>query len=364
MAPTAISAKRKVFDALVDDITGGRVQIGAKLPPIVRLAERFDTSVHTVHQAMRMLDEEGYIDRKNGVGCFVADATPKLSFSDSIGVCMQSQSHLYGPLSRLIGRKLHDRGLLSFIIDPGINKGQEALLSAARSGIRAFVISADMHFPDNILDSPLFDDVSLVSVVTSQISRLPGLNHVLSDGVAGARRVASHLWQNGHRRVLLGSYALLLESLDRYGNGDERYCRFPTAALSFVEQWRDRGGELDYFTVSSSQEAPYVELNDPQKLLDYFRSDRPPTALFGTYDVATLVAQRCLRENRPDILNDVELMGYFDTPWSQAAHPSFSSVNLNLDEIARRTADMLQNIMREGEAKESVQFVEPRLILR
>jgi DNA-binding LacI/PurR family transcriptional regulator len=313
---------------------------------------------------MRMLDEEGYVERKNGVGCFVADATPKLSFSDSIGVCMQAQAHLYGPLSRMIGSELHDRGLLSFIIDPGINKGREALLSAARSDIRAFVISADIHFPVNILDSPHFDDVSLVSVVTSQISRFSDLHHVLSDGVAEARIVASHLWEKGHRRILVGSYCSLLESPDHYRDGNERYCRLPTAALSFVEQWQERGGELDYFTVSSRDHAPYVGLNEPQQLLGYFPHDRPPTAIFGTYDVATLVAQRCLRENRPDLVDDIELVGYYDTPWSQAAHPPFSSVNLNLEEIARRTSDILQKIMLGEEIDEPVQFVEPRLVER
>ncbi len=49
---------------------------GERLPPIRKLAERFDVSFHTVREALSVLAEEGRIERRVGSGTFVSDPIP------------------------------------------------------------------------------------------------------------------------------------------------------------------------------------------------------------------------------------------------------------------------------------------------
>lgn len=54
------------------DILAGRYAPGARLPSEAELGSRFATSRITTRQALQILDEEGLIDRRQGLGTFVA----------------------------------------------------------------------------------------------------------------------------------------------------------------------------------------------------------------------------------------------------------------------------------------------------
>ena len=55
------SLKERVHAGLRREITSGDLSAGDQLPTMRSLAERFDTSVCTVHNAVEMLEEEGYL---------------------------------------------------------------------------------------------------------------------------------------------------------------------------------------------------------------------------------------------------------------------------------------------------------------
>jgi DNA-binding GntR family transcriptional regulator len=62
---------RQLADALISDISRGRIKVGETIPGELELVARFKVSRHTVREALRRLDDLGLIDRQQGIGTVV-----------------------------------------------------------------------------------------------------------------------------------------------------------------------------------------------------------------------------------------------------------------------------------------------------
>lgn len=66
----------RVYLALRSAIESGRLLPGTPLATQAELAAAHGVALATLHQALRALDQDGYIVRRHGVGTFVADLPP------------------------------------------------------------------------------------------------------------------------------------------------------------------------------------------------------------------------------------------------------------------------------------------------
>jgi DNA-binding LacI/PurR family transcriptional regulator len=356
----------RVAEALTEKITAGRFREGDALPPISELAEQFDTSVHTIHQALKRLDEEGYVRRQHGVGCFVADTTAKVDFTESVGICLDPDAHLFGPLAKKISEGLSRCGRLSFPIDPSRDHGKDVLLRAARSGVKTFVVQGNCKFPYEVLDSAHLHDTQIVGVVKWMGPLVDNVSGVVSDSISGGHSIANFLFEAGHSRAIMCVTSDFIRPKKLYDQGDENIRRFPPPCLAFIDRWEQYGGEVETCLVDKYDEPPYQTMHDESALMDLFDSDAPPTTVVGMYDALVFAAQQCLREHRPELLDAVEFVGYYDTPWSQAAHPPFSSVSLNVEQMAEETVEILTGEAFDGDdsSRKRLKIVTPELIIR
>ena len=71
---------RKVLEARVRD---GVYPVGSLMPTEIELAAEFDASRFTVREALRHLTENGYVERRQGVGTRVIAARPQASYAQS-----------------------------------------------------------------------------------------------------------------------------------------------------------------------------------------------------------------------------------------------------------------------------------------
>ena len=62
----------KIADAISDHIQKNDLKPGDKLPPERELAARFQTSRHSVREALRVLENQGVITSQMGSGTYVA----------------------------------------------------------------------------------------------------------------------------------------------------------------------------------------------------------------------------------------------------------------------------------------------------
>lgn len=67
-----------VYDDVAERIRRGVLAPGARLPSEGELAEQFQVSRLTAREALLLLEEDGFIDNKRGVGRYVADRVPEV----------------------------------------------------------------------------------------------------------------------------------------------------------------------------------------------------------------------------------------------------------------------------------------------
>lgn len=75
---------QRLAQALRVEIEAGRHPVGAVLPTEIELCERHAVSRHTVREALRLLVDQGLIERRQGAGSRVIAATPPVAYVHTI----------------------------------------------------------------------------------------------------------------------------------------------------------------------------------------------------------------------------------------------------------------------------------------
>ncbi|MDD4061350.1 MAG: substrate-binding domain-containing protein, partial [Kiritimatiellae bacterium] len=104
-------------------------------------------------------------------------------------------------------------------------------------------------------------------------------------------------------------------------------------------------------------------LIDEQGVVAAFRGTKAPTAIFGLRDLETWHTQTVLLRHAPKLADSIGLVGYGNTPWSQAGHPPFSTVDLDLPDIADQTLRMIEALL-ENQSPPDPPPLLPHLVLR
>src|SRR5690606_5950314 len=75
---------RQLASALITDIRTDRIRVGDTMPGEHDLVDRFSVSRHTVREALRMLDDLGLIERRQGVGTVVRSRQTSESYLQKV----------------------------------------------------------------------------------------------------------------------------------------------------------------------------------------------------------------------------------------------------------------------------------------
>ena len=169
-----------------------------------------------------------------------------------------------------------------------------------------------------------------------------------SDGFGGGQRVAEHLHQQGHRRVVMTAYRSPLYNIEQRVAG-------------FFSGLRSCGIEpneaCDLIRVDNDEEAALL-------LLARLESDAAPTAVFAVNDTMALNLMTALDSAGWSVPGDVSVVGFDDDPAASRAHPPLTTVGLRKRDIGAVSARLvLDRLAHPG--KGFVHQVQPtRLVVR
>ncbi len=76
---------QQVADSLRRDIETGVYPVGSSLPTEAQLCTDFEISRHTARDALRLLEQAGYVSRRRGAGTYVESNRPKSRYVQSLG---------------------------------------------------------------------------------------------------------------------------------------------------------------------------------------------------------------------------------------------------------------------------------------
>lgn len=106
----------QLFDKLKEDILQGVYQDGQRLPGENEMADGFGISRQTVRQALALLEQEGYIQRRQGSGTYVHKVEPKRRRTWTVGVIATYISeYIFPSILRGIEGELSEQGFFPML---------------------------------------------------------------------------------------------------------------------------------------------------------------------------------------------------------------------------------------------------------
>lgn len=269
--------------------------------------------------------------------------------SHTVGLAITAISNPYfGALVRRIEGHVERTGRTVLLVDTRDQAERE--LEAVRQLLR--------HRPDAVLlapaggTSPALDLLVARKVPTVLVDRiLPELpDHVDAVGVhnrAPMQRLVEHVAGRGHRRIAL------LAGLHGITTTTER-----------VEGYRDAMTGLGGDHLPRVAHAS-LDPDETAAAMDaLFATDPRPTAVIGGNNQATIAALTWLRAHDLAVPGDVSVASFDDFEWSDLFHPRLTAISQPIEELATRSAALLEERLVDPSRPARVVRVEPELVIR
>lgn len=183
-------------------------------------------------------------------------------------------------------------------------------------------------------------------LVTNRADTLgfPNLSSVFTDDVEGAAQAMGMLLDAGHCRVgIIGGENYQVDSKLDYNTSQQRFigCR-----QAFIQRGLDFQPEHQLIVSRYSMEGGYEAAGI---LLDQFPN---MTAIFAMSDVMAIGALRAIRDRGLQVPEDISLMGYDGIEQADFCVPRLSTIQQNVEQLARRGVDILLNQTDDRQSKD------------
>jgi len=336
----------QLAEALRLQILNRELAVGDRLPSFAEFRSRHGVTLTTTEKVYSLLEQEGLIERRHGVGTFVAQ--PKQSFTGNIGYIG----------SAISGERLNPfRALLIAGVHQKIDEQERHLLYLGTGrNLKAQAIEK----VDGVLICNIEDTPSIIRQLPADLPRVSLLNvakdtiSVVADDVGGARRAVEELLELGHRRI-----ACLMERLPSLAR--QRLSGYYDAMLGAGIEPDSRWMRLtDTVPPSVSVQQPYVEWGR-REMRDWIASNWQElgcTAIVVQNEQAAIGVLQVLQEMGIQVPQQVSVIGFDGTEMCEMMIPRLSTIQLPLAEIGAKGVEILTHLI-EGEAPQSQMIVLP-----
>lgn len=173
-------------------------------------------------------------------------------------------------------------------------------------------------------------------------------SYLCSDNVKGSHQAIAHLVENGHSKIAFIG--------DRLGTkpGHDRRLGYQQALLKWSLPYRAEWVVNGDFSESSGYEAG-LRLTSCSEL---------PTAVFCASDMMAIGAMKAFEEAGLKAGEDISFVGFDDIQLAAYVKPGLTTIRQNTDEMGRRAALELLELMSNSTKHPSVLSVETQLVVR
>jgi LacI family transcriptional regulator len=266
--------------------------------------------------------------------------------TESIGLLLEDVGNPFSSrLHRAVEQVARARGVMTLAVscDEDPHREREALAEFMARRVDGIIVMPAMGDHSHLRAE---HDTGIPIVAVDRNPGFPGIDAVVVDNQAGARKGVQHLLARGHARVgFVG---------DRIGitTADQRYAGYQAAL-------RGAGVALDRSLVARSVSGIAAGAEAVVRLL---RSDAPPTALFTAQNLLTIGAVEALRDLGQQ--HAVGLVGFDDFLLADLLDPAVTVVAQDPSEIGARAARRLFARIDGDTSPPHRDVVRTRLIVR
>ncbi len=342
-----------IASELRERIAVGLLQPGDRLPSFSEMYSQHGSTVATVERVYGVLEREGLVERRQGIGTFVT--APRRVLTDNIGflgnaVSKSQRMVYYAHLMSGVQTALDGHGKHLLSLDFRENLGTDAMTKV--DGL----LLCNLGSAEQIIHQ-LPPEMPRISMITTAV----GVTSVVADEYGGAKLAIEHLLALGHQRI-----ACLLEqeppqprlrmaayndTLLKAGiSPDPRWICHTQADVSLVPtEIRQTYQEWGYLSMKSWLESNWAETGC--------------TAIFVQNDTAAVGVLQALQEANIKVPSQFSVIGFDGTEVCDYSNPRLTAVEVPLAKIGAKAVELLlKQIETGGQAQDAHVVVLPTRI--
>lgn len=321
-------------------IYNGDLSVGERLPTEIQLAEQHQISRGTVRQALKILVNEGLLERIPGRGTFVREIAdilnPEQEFSSNrkrIGLVLSTPT-IQLSMDILLGVEQAAK-LRGYEVSLSFADNSQEQQSHDIEQLKANGVAGIILFPvDNATKDETLMQLKVSGTHLVLVDRyLPDLDtdYVVSDNMGGAYRVTEHLIILGHTRIAFAySNAANLQTSSVH----ERWLGYRKALMRY---------ELPFDESLIIPDLPLPPPVAPNSYDSLFLPGQLPSAIFAVNDTVALALLQAAQRQGVRVPEDLALVGFDDLSFASYLTPPLTTVAQVRNEIGVRAANLLIN---------------------
>ena len=360
-------SKKPIYYPMIEDIKRG-IECGAliegtQIPSETTLANKYQISRTSVRQGLRELEKMGKIVKLAGKGSFIrSQNAPQIATGIST---TNTISYIVPRINDPFVEKVHSG------ISEGLEKsGYNLVIQSSEDGVQKELDNIHQSISNNFGGIVLFPIWGLTDIdeLAKLSQRIPmvfvdrvhpniSVDFVATDNFKGGQIAAEHLIENGHRKIGM------IRGIPNSGNED-RYRGFCYG----LERHNIRMDESNIV-----QQAYFDREHDPveggeREMEILLNQTAPPTAIFASNDSLALGAEKTALKLGLKIPDDVSIIGFDDSQYSQFAPVPITTLRQLGKDIGKTAIELLLENIKEYQLglKKKINKIEfvPQLIKR
>jgi DNA-binding LacI/PurR family transcriptional regulator len=341
--PDALPLHIQLAGILRDRILQGIWQEGALIPSEKVLCAEFNVARGTLRQALRRLEDDGFLRREQGRGTYVQRADTKTPY---VEVRTRRVAFIV-PYVRdssvptvLVGfqeaAERHGWTVLFRQANNGLQEQQEIierLISERVAGIALYPADSDNAESLNEIIPPDFPIV----LVDRYLKGLQ-VDFVASDHFGGALWAVQYLIDNGHRRIGFVRWLSSSTSIDH-------------RLLGYQQALRERDIPVDPGLTFHVESYPTVDVSS---LAAYLRRPNRPTAVMAANDQIAIALYRAAMMAGLRVPQDLSIVGFDDLDISSRLEPPLTTLAQPFKQIGETAVQLLHRRINAGGAAQHI----------
>jgi len=342
----------KIAEYFKSEIIGGRINSGQQLLTENEIATKFTVSRHTVRQALMELEKGGYIYKEQGKGTFCSSRDKNTNKRTIAVLTTYISNYIFPMIISGVEEVLSEAGYNLMLLNTNNEKQKEAeyLKKVIDNDVAGLIVEPTMSAYKNV-NLNWYKELEKKGIpyimINAKYDELDPA-YVVMDDVEGGYLITKYLLQLGHRKI-----AGIFKKDDL--QGVNRKLGYKKALKEFGISYNSE--LINNFVTKEGTFEPY---EFTRNLIQ--RRDMPTAIICYNDQIATYVLQ-AIRDAGLRIPENMSITGYDDSDISMASEFKFTTVGHPKEDMGRRAARLLINMILEKVKKPNYVY-KPELIVR
>lgn len=344
---------------IIEDLIGkSELKPGERIPTENELSRDYNVSRHTVRKALELLEREGKLEKKQGIGTFYCGNNQKKS--GNIGfVSISLHDYIFADILHGVDDRLHQNGYQIILGNSKDDQKRETeiLKTFLQKNVEGLIIEpakSAKAYPNIPLLKKFIDRNIPVVLLDSKVDGNK-FNSITIDDFKGGYLATEHLIDMGHKRIAIIYKAVHKPALDRLkGYKKAMKVKGLTVNDRFI---------TPYYNSEFENVTGFAE--EIKSIINGLVEFEQPTAIFCFNDQIAVLVNELLQAKGLNVPEDISLVGFDNSSLVDLNKIAITSVAHPRDKAGDLAAKIVLSQIENGIKESGVQKVfKPELVKR